>query len=195
MNVRYVLGAIAVAALAFAGYQAAMLVSSTPGAPSAPDTTAATPAPAPAPDTPSPRVAPAGTQPYEVRAVEESLPGADAPFAVDVARRITAEQVKARMDKGQKVVFVDTRVDIPDVMIAGAVQVPEPRVGAWSRSVPKSSFVVIYCTCAAEATAAREVLALQKLGFKSAFALRDGLGAWQSLDLPTQQPPRPDGAT
>jgi rhodanese-related sulfurtransferase len=183
MNLRVILVAVVVLALAAAAYQAAMLFR-TPH-PAAP---AAAPAPAPSPAPPAVTTT-AGTKPYEVKAAEEFAPGIDAPFDATVARRITVEQVEQRLDAGKKVVFIDTRADIPDVMIKGAVRVTEDAIEAWGARNPKASFVVIYCTCANEATAAREVIALQKLGFEHAYALRDGLAAWQSFDLPTEQPP------
>lgn len=188
MNVRNLLAAVIVAAFAVALYEAALLVR-TP-APQAP----APASPAPHAEPPRDPATPAGLQPSEVRSAEELQPGADAPFDPDVARRITVEGVKRRLDRGEKVVFVDTRAEIPDVMIEGAAQVPEDKLEAWAKRVPRDSFVVAYCTCANEATAAREVLALQRLGFRHAFALRDGLMAWQSYDLPTAPPRRPSPA-
>lgn len=183
MNVRMLLAAVVVAALAFAGYQAVQMVKPEPKAPELP-------APAPPVDIARESTGSAGTQPYEVRAAEQLQPGADAPFERDVARRITVDEVKQRLDRGQKIHFVDTRAEIPDVMIEGAVQVPEDRLEAWAKAVPRNASIVVYCTCANEATAVREVLALQKLGFRNAYALRDGLAAWQSFDLPTQRPVR-----
>ncbi len=187
MNVRTLLAAIVLAALGFAGYQASRLVGGTPAEP--------VPAPPGAPPaTNAPPARSAGTQPYKIATVEEHQPGVDAPFEISQARRIMPEEVKERLDRGQKVVFVDTRADVPDALIAGATQVPEDRIERWAASVPKSSFVVVYCTCPNETTAVREVLALQKLGFKNVFALRDGLLGWQALGLPTE-PPRPGSAS
>jgi rhodanese-related sulfurtransferase len=186
MNVRFVVAAVAVAALAFAGYQAALVFSSARA--SEPSAAAAPAPPAPAASGASAPVG--GTAPYAAKAADQYAAGADAPFDPAVARRITVEQVKARLDKGDKILFVDTRADIPDVMIRGAVQVPEDKLDTWARTVSKNALIVIYCTCADEATAAREVIALQKSGFRRAYALRDGLAAWQADDLPTEQPRR-----
>lgn len=188
MNVRILLAAIVLAALGFAAYQATQLAGRTTHNP-----VAAAPA-APPPPSNAPPARSAGTDPYKIATVEEHQPGVDAPYEATQARRILPEEVKARLDRGQKIAFVDTRADVPDALIAGAVQVPEDKIERWAASVPKSSFVVVYCTCPNETTAVREVLALQKLGFKSAFALRDGLLGWQALGLPTE-PPRPGPAS
>ena len=181
MNQRYVLVAIIVAALLFGAYQAVELVRSEPS-----PAPAATPAPVPRVE---PRTPPAGTNPYDATSVR-SAASVDDPFDVAVARRITARQVAARRAAGTKVRFVDTRVDVDGPIIAGATQVAEADVERWARSVPKNAFVVVYCTCANESTAEREVLALQRLGFRSAYALRDGLLAWESEGLPTESAPR-----
>lgn len=189
MNVRIAVGAAVVAVLGVAAWWA---VVHRPVAESAPRPETVAPEPEASPATNRPRAA--GTMPYEVQRAEQYIQGADAPFDPAVARRITAEDVKKRLDGGQKVLFIDTRPDPEGAMIEGAVQVTEDRIGDWAKTASKSAFVVIYCTCADEATAAREVLALQKLGFKHAFALRDGLLAWEALGLPTQLPRRANPA-
>jgi rhodanese-related sulfurtransferase len=184
MNVRLLLAGVIVAALAVAAYQAAQLARD-------PSPSEAAPAPAapPAKTAPEP-AAPSAPDSAEAGPSEASASGADAPFDRDVARRITVDEVKRLLDRGEKIAFVDTRAHVPDVIIKGAAQVPEDELEAWARRVPRDAFVVVYCTCANESTAAREVLALQRLGFRRAFALRDGLMAWQSLDLPTEPPRR-----
>ena len=115
---------------------------------------------------------------------------ANAPFDPAVARRITVDEVKARLDRGEKILFVDTRAEIPDKIVKGATVVTPDRLAAWAAKTPKSAVVVVYCTCSHEATAEAEVLELQKRGFKSAYALLDGLIAWEALGLPTEPPPR-----
>jgi rhodanese-related sulfurtransferase len=181
MNQRYVLAAILVAALAFAGYQVYELLrpapATAPAAPAPPATAAASPP------------QPAGTMPYDAVAAPRATVGADAPFDPAVARRITAREAGDLLASGKQVVFVDTRTAVDGPIIRGAVQVAESDVERWARGVPKSAYVVVYCTCAHESTAEREVLALQRLGFQNAYALLDGLMAWESAGLPTEQAP------
>jgi rhodanese-related sulfurtransferase len=184
MGIRIVLAAVVTTALLFAGYQVYLM--------KRPAEEVHATSPRRTDTTPPDAARPVPPRPVESESVEQHVPGADAPFDPAVARRITAEQVKDRMDRGQKVIFVDTRAEIPDAMIKGAVQVPENKLDEWAKGTLRSAFVVVYCTCANEATAAREVIALQAKGFKNAFALRDGLSGWQSFDLPTEQPPHGD---
>jgi adenylyltransferase/sulfurtransferase len=113
--------------------------------------------------------------------------GHDVPFDPVVARRVTAAEVKTMLDAGKHVHLVDTRGGIEGPIVAGAVVVPEAELEAWARTVAKTSTIVVYCACAREATAEREVLALQKLGFRHAYALLDGLLGWEAAGLPTEQ--------
>jgi len=110
---------------------------------------------------------------------------------VNVARRITPEQVFARMQSGEHVVFVDARSLFTGPKIAGAVQVPGDDLARWAKETPKDAFVVAYCTCPAEHTAANHVIQLQKYGFTNAYALLGGLTAWQEAGLPIELPSKP----
>lgn len=181
MNQRTVLVLILVGAVAFAAYQAVQLVR--PVAEPAVET------PAPLQDPPPESAAhrPAGTMPYDGLAIAREPVGLEVPFDPSVARRVTVNEVKALMDDGKKVILVDTRAGVEGTIVAGAVVVPEAEIEAWARTVPSTSTIVVYCACAREATAEREVLALQKLGFRRAYALLDGLLAWEAAGLPTEQ--------
>ena len=174
MNVRHVLYAVIALALAAAGFFAFRVSTERVAAPTA----AETPAP------PAPKPAPS------LHVVDTAVPMASDPYDPAVARRITADEVKARLGRGERILFVDTRAEIPDKIVKGAAQVTPDKLAAWAARTPKSSFVVVYCTCSQEATSAAEVVELQKLGFKNAYALLDGLIAWEALGLPTEPPPR-----
>jgi rhodanese-related sulfurtransferase len=106
-----------------------------------------------------------------------------------LARRLTPEQVFARMMSGERVVFVDARSIFTGPMIAGAVRVPGDQLEAWAKTTSKDALVVAYCTCPAEHTAANHVVQLQKYGFTNAYALLGGLSAWEAAGLPTALPP------
>ena len=182
MNQRAALILVLVAAVAFAVYQAVQLVDQEP-APAAQ-------APAPTSTPPATRraVDPAGfgglTTPREIA-------GVDAPFEEGVARRVTAAEVKAMQERGTAVRFVDTRVAVAGPVIAGASLVAPADIGTWAASVPKSATIVVYCTCTRESEAERAVLELQRRGYRRAFALLDGLSAWEAAGLPTDQTRRP----
>ena len=185
MNQRSVLAIILFAAVGFAGYQAVQIARSRT------EPAASGPAPSPPPPPENRASRPAGTNPYDGLAMEREPVGLDAPFDPAVARRVTVAEVKGLLDAGTKVLFVDTRAGVEGTIVAGAAIVGETEVEAWARSVPKTATVVVYCACAREAAAEHEVLTLQRLGFRRAYALLDGLVAWESAGMPTEQAPRP----
>jgi rhodanese-related sulfurtransferase len=112
-------------------------------------------------------------------------------FDPAIARRITMDDLKKRLDAGEKATYLDTRYSPTGPIIKGAQIVTFDKVGGWATNVPKDTFIVTYCTCHNEATSSRTVLELQKLGFTNAYALLGGLAAYQSASLPTETAPTP----
>jgi hypothetical protein len=102
----------------------------TPGKPTA---NPAAQAPAPAPTTPTPTTTPAA----------QAMQG---NFDPAVARRITPEDVKKRMDAGEKTIIVDSRSSTGDTIIKGAVHVPNAKLDAWAKDIAKDTLIVSYCT-------------------------------------------------
>src|SRR5262245_46395441 len=60
---------------------------------------------------------------------------------------ITAKDLKQRLDKGEKIIIVDSRSNVGGQMLKGAVQVPTSELEAWSKTIEKSAIIVTYCTC------------------------------------------------
>jgi rhodanese-related sulfurtransferase len=116
---------------------------------------------------------------------------AKSDFDPAIARRLKVEDLKKRLDAGEKARYIDTRYSPTGAIIKGAEIVTFDKVGAWSANVPKDTFIVTYCTCHNEATSGRAVLELQKLGYTNAYALFGGLAAYQSANLPTETAPAP----
>jgi hypothetical protein len=81
-------------------------------------------------------------------ALAAALRAEEAARAFDpaVARRITPEEVQRRRDAGEKPVILDTRASLGDVVAKGAVHVPNGRIEAWAKEVPKDALIVAYCT-------------------------------------------------
>jgi len=64
-----------------------------------------------------------------------------------VVRRITPEEVQQRRDAGEKPIILDARTSVgSDVIIRGAVHVPNERIEAWAKDTPKDALIVAYCT-------------------------------------------------
>jgi hypothetical protein len=80
----------------------------------------------------------------------QAAPQATAPvqqaFDPKVARRITADEVKKRMDAGDKIIIIDTRSKFTGPMVKGAKHVPGDQLDAWAKDVPKDTFILAYCT-------------------------------------------------
>ena len=66
------------------------------------------------------------------------------------ATRVTADEVKERMDRGEQFAFLDTRNPQAwgesDVKLPGAIRVPADEVGEHLDEIPRDRVVVTYCT-------------------------------------------------
>jgi hypothetical protein len=91
-----------------------------------------------------PKPAPPKTE--EVAEEKKHVIATPAPFNVAVARRMTAEDVKARLEEGQKITVIDTRSAFTGPMAKGAAHVPADQLTAWAKDLPKETMIVAYCT-------------------------------------------------
>jgi len=66
------------------------------------------------------------------------------------ATRVSAHEVKARMDRGDPLVFIDTRNakawGESQVKIPGALRVPADEVDRHLGQIPSNQAVITYCT-------------------------------------------------
>ena len=91
--------------------------------------------------------------------------------------QMTAKDLKARLDKGEKIVILDARSHLGAEVIKGAVHVPVSQVEEWAKTADKKAVIVTYCTCPHDEAADSEMKRLRELGFQSAFSLAGGLDA------------------
>ena len=112
-----------------------------------------------------------------------------APAASAEAPLISIDEVRQRMNAGQKILFVDARGAISGDMVKGAAHVPVADVDAWARDVAKDAVIVTYCACPTDGGAKAAANRLAALGYAKAFALHGGIGAWKSAGLPTEAAP------
>ena len=110
-------------------------------------------------------------------------------FDPSVARPITAEALKKKLDAGEKVMIVDGRSELDGEIVKGAVQVPYEKLVGWSDSAPKDTTLVFYCTCPDDEIAIDDVTGLQNLGgFTNAYYLKGGLEAARKAGIPIVKP-------
>jgi rhodanese-related sulfurtransferase len=66
------------------------------------------------------------------------------------ATRVTADEVKERMDRGEQFAFVDTRNPQAwgeaDKKLPGALRVPADEVERHLKDIPRDRVVITYCT-------------------------------------------------
>ena len=107
-----------------------------------------------------------------------------APDAGDDAKHeITAQELKQRLDKGEKVVILDARHDLNGQIIKSALHVPSDKLEAWAKNVDKKTVIVTYCTCPHDEAAEAEVKSLQGWGFENAYSLKGGMNAARAAGL------------
>ena len=66
------------------------------------------------------------------------------------ATRVTVDEVKERMDRGEQFAFVDTRNPVAwgesDVKLPGAIRVPADELEQHLSEIPRGRAVITYCT-------------------------------------------------
>ena len=71
--------------------------------------------------------------------------GDETKFDPDTARRITIDELKRRLDGGEKITFVDARGKTSGERVKGAVPVSDDDIAAWAKDRPKNEVIVTYC--------------------------------------------------
>ncbi|MGZ3648112.1 MAG: rhodanese-like domain-containing protein [Syntrophales bacterium] len=70
--------------------------------------------------------------------------------AVDDVPKITVQELKARIDKGEDLVIVDVRTgndyEASKIKIKGAVRIPIVQIEERYRELPKDKQIILYCT-------------------------------------------------
>jgi membrane protein DedA with SNARE-associated domain/rhodanese-related sulfurtransferase len=110
--------------------------------------------------------------------------------------RITPQELKRRVDKGEKVILIDLRSDfeqaegrIPGSLAAVGDNVEE-LVSTFDKTTIAESEVVLYCSCPNEISSARAALRLRSHGVKRVRPLEGGFPEWKELGFPVEMPVR-----
>ena len=72
------------------------------------------------------------------------------PQSVSQPTRVTVDEVKERMDRGEQFAFVDTRNpkawSAAETVLPGAIRVPADEVSEHLNEIPRGRTVITYCT-------------------------------------------------
>lgn len=105
--------------------------------------------------------------------------------------RITARELKSKLDAGEDVVIVDLRgsldFEAEPAMIPGAVHLDAADLEEVSEELAKASEVVLYCNCPNEVSSARMALLLRRKGVMKIRPLQNGLNGWRDLGYPVAE--------
>jgi rhodanese-related sulfurtransferase len=104
--------------------------------------------------------------------------------------RVTIDEVKARMDRGEKFTFIDARKpkawEEAETKVPDAVRVPDDEVEQHLAEISHERTVITYCTCPHEASAASVAQKLSANGYRNVHPLFEGLAAWEKAGLPLE---------
>jgi len=103
-------------------------------------------------------------------------------------QQMTAKELKARLDKGEKVIIIDARHSLAGQILKGAIHVPSDKLEDWAKTVDKDAVIVTYCTCPHDEAADAEMEKLLQMGFKNAYSLTGGMDAARSAGIEVVTP-------
>src|SRR5882672_6940658 len=104
------------------------------------------------------------------------------------ATRVTVDEVKERLDRGEQLAFLDTRNPKAwgesDQKLPNAIRVHADELEQHLDEIPHDRTVITYCTCLHEASSAQVAQDLAARGWKNVHPLYGGFEAWQKAGLP-----------
>jgi rhodanese-related sulfurtransferase len=106
-----------------------------------------------------------------------------------VAKNITREELKAKMDRGEKFVLVDalSAKHYDSSHLPGAINLPYELVDEAETVLPdKDAAIVVYCMnpdCEASTEEARE---LEEMGYRNVLHYAEGKQGWLQAGLPVE---------
>jgi rhodanese-related sulfurtransferase len=108
-------------------------------------------------------------------------------------KRITAEEVKKRLDAGEAITFLDSRADdswrTAELQLPKSIRVPPDAVEAHLDQIPRRGLIVPYCTWPQEHSSARVAQMLLQRGWTNVRPLIGGFDAWRTADYPIEAKP------
>jgi rhodanese-related sulfurtransferase len=104
--------------------------------------------------------------------------------------RVTIDEVKERLDRGEQFTFVDARNSQAWAeagnKLPAAIRVPADEVEQHLAEISHDRTVITYCTCPHEASSSQVAQKLAEHGYKNVHPLFIGFGAWEKAGLPLE---------
>ena len=104
--------------------------------------------------------------------------------------RVSASELKQRMDKGIPLSLVDLRTPLQikafPFSIPGALRIPLQEIEAAYTTIPADRDIILFCDCPNEVSSAKAALFLQKKGYASARPLTGGIEDWKRRTYPLE---------
>ena len=107
-----------------------------------------------------------------------------------MAKEITREELRAKLDRGEDVVLVEA---LPakyyeDAHLPGAINVPHKEVDELAPTMlaDKSAQIVVYCSNRACQNSPQAARRLDELGYENVYDYEEGKQDWIEAGLPTQ---------
>lgn len=104
------------------------------------------------------------------------------------AERITAEELKAMLERGEKIVLMDVRTpqEHYEAHIPGSILMPLDTLGSVDK-LPAGGRHIIYCRSGKRSLTAIDILTAK--GFKNLVDLKGGINAWTAIGGPVVSGP------
>ncbi len=102
---------------------------------------------------------------------------------------VPAKQVKAALDRGERLIIADARAqsDYLEAHIPGAISLPFYEVDRYENKLPKDgTWIIAYCACP-HAASGRVARALRQRGFKHTGVLDEGILVWMREGYPIKR--------
>ena len=102
---------------------------------------------------------------------------------------IPAARIKAMLDAGEKIVFVDLRStsDFQKSRLPGARSIPISELQKRYQEIPKSGRVILYCSCPPGGVdESYSYLSLRGKGYRNVSVLQEGFSGWLKGNFPTE---------
>lgn len=101
---------------------------------------------------------------------------------------ISPDRVKALIDGGEKIIFVDLRSmkEYQEKRVPGARSVPATELEKRLSEVPKAGRIVVYCACRAGSEDADAFFLLRDNGYRNVAVMEEGFPGWLQRKYPIE---------